>query len=207
LKPRRRGFLQVGIDGVLAALVRSQAVAAASTALYRNQLIHSGSVAVKYNDRNGSRDFDFLFGRWKIDNQRLKQRLTSCTEWEQFDAIGECAPILGGIGNIDGFESDWNGDFRGMTLRLFDAKSRRWSLYWTSNRTGVLEPPVVGAFVDGVGRFEGADEHDGKPVLARFIWSHITPTSARWEQALSADGGKTWETNWRMQMTRIGRSS
>jgi len=190
---------------LLAQLVRSQAPATAMTALYRNQLIHPLSLSMKSNNHDGSHDFDFWFGCWKIHNERLKRRLVGCTEWEQFDAIGECAPILGGVGNIDSFESDWDGDFRGMTLRLFDRKSKNWSLYWASNRTGTLEPPVVGAFADGVGRFEGADEHDGKPVRVRFLWSHITATSARWEQALSADGGKTWETNWRMRMTRIAQ--
>ena len=39
-------------------------------------------------------------------------------------------------------------------------------------------------------------EHDGKPVLCRFTWSRTDTSSPRWEQALSEDGGKTWETNW-----------
>lgn len=192
------------IGSVLTALARSQSLAA-STALYRNQFIDFKGASMTRNSCNGSHDFDFLFGQWRIHNQRLKQRLVGCTDWEQFDAIGDCAPILGGIGNMDSFESDWGGDFRGMTLRLFDLKSKQWSLYWASNRSGVLEPPVVGAFQNGIGRFEGADEHLGKTVLARFIWSHITPTSAHWEQALSDDDGQTWETNWRMRMTRIGQ--
>jgi hypothetical protein len=183
----------------------SQSPAAASTASHRNQTIDSEVTTMTRDPRDGAHDFDFLFGHWRIQNERLKQRLVGCTDWEPFDAIGECAPILGGIGNIDSFDSDWGGDFRGMTLRLFDLKSKRWSLYWASNRSGVLERPVVGEFHNDVGRFEGADEHEGKPVLLRFIWSHITPLSARWEQALSDDGGKTWETNWRMQMTRIGQ--
>ena len=60
----------------------------------------------------------------------------------------------------------------------------------------------MGRFEDGRGTFHGDDELDGKPIRVVFRWTDITPTSARWEQAFSADGGKTWETNWRMTMTR-----
>jgi hypothetical protein len=36
----------------------------------------------------------------------------------------------------------------------------------------------------------------------RYIWSDITETSARWEQAFSVDDGRTWETNLIMEFTR-----
>jgi hypothetical protein len=39
-------------------------------------------------------------------------------------------------------------------------------------------------------------------IYMRFIWSEITETSSRWEQAFSADGGKTWEINWIMEFIR-----
>ena len=38
----------------------------------------------------------------------------------------------------------------------------------------------------------------------RFVWSKITANSAHWEQAFSADGGATWETNWHMDFARAG---
>ena len=44
----------------------------------------------------------------------------------------------------------------------------------------------------------------GKPIVVRFIWSNITETSTRWEQAFSPDGRvQTWEVNWIMESTRI----
>jgi len=154
---------------------------------------------------DGAHDFDFYYGRWRIQNERLTERLVGSNDWQRFEAIQECRPILGGLGNIDDFVTDEFGPgvFMGMTLRLFDKATQKWSIWWASNRKGGLEPPVTGAFVDGVGRFEGDDVHNGIPVRVRFIWSDIGADRALWQQAFSADGGKTWETNWRMHMTRL----
>jgi hypothetical protein len=65
----------------------------------------------------------------------------------------------------------------------------------------------VGSFANGVGVFEGRDELDGRPIVTRFVWSGITDTAARWEQAFSPDEGRTWETNWIMTMTRLSHQS
>lgn len=150
-----------------------------------------------------ARDFDFLFGMWKIKNTRLLERFQGCTDWETFEATGTAQPILGGIGNIDDFvPKDWRPNFLGMTLRLFNPATQQWSIYWASNQTGKLEPPVIGGFTGGIGIFEGEDVMSGKSVQVRFIWSQITPVSARWEQEFSQDSGVNWETNWIMEFTR-----
>ena len=39
-------------------------------------------------------------------------------------------------------------------------------------------------------------------MLATYVWSDVTEQTAHWEQAFSADGGQTWETNWIMDLTR-----
>jgi hypothetical protein len=157
--------------------------------------------------RDGSHDFDFLTGRWRILNERLKERLRGCTEWEIFEAISEARLLPGGLGNIDHFFTDhWPG-FVGMSVRLYDLRTRRWKIYWASNRTDGFEPPVVGSFDEnGVAVFEGSQELDGRPIVVRFTWSNVTGDSARWEQAFSPDDGRTWEKNWIMTMTRIGGS-
>ena len=153
---------------------------------------------------NGSHDFDFWIGRWNIRNERLKARLVGSTEWETFAATGEAHFLPGGLGNIDQFvASEWRPGFVGMTVRLFDQTSQLWRIYWADNIRRVFDPPVIGAFnADGVGVFEGDDEHEGTAVRVRFKWTHETPATARWEQAFSPDGGATWETNWIMHMTR-----
>ena len=66
----------------------------------------------------------------------------------------------------------------------------------------MLFPAVSGRFRDGTGLFYGDDAYQGRDVRVRFVWSGITPVSARWEQAFSADGEQTWEVNWIMELTR-----
>ena len=91
-----------------------------------------------------------------------------------------------------------------MSLRLFDPVTRLWASYWAdSRRCGVLEPPVLGSFSDGVGVFECDDTFDGRPIVVRYVWSGMTPSTARWEQSFSDDGGETWETNWTVEHSRL----
>jgi hypothetical protein len=150
-------------------------------------------------------DFDFLFGHWSVLNRRLRRRLVGSCEWEEFAAEMVARPLLDGMGNEDEFRTDHDGGMIGMSFRFFDPRSRLWSIYWAdSRRCGRLDPPVVGSFADGVGMFEGTDTHQGRAVRVRFIWSRTDAPEPRWEQAFSADGGQTWETNWIMELSPAG---
>ncbi len=145
-------------------------------------------------------DFDFLIGNWKVANRKLKQRLAGCTEWDEFTAHSVAWSLLGGSANIDQFT--FPDGTSALTLRLYEPDREQWSLNWATSTEGRLFPPVVGGFADGKGLFYGDDVHDGTPVRVRYIWSDITPTSARWEQAYSTDQEQTWETNWIMELER-----
>jgi hypothetical protein len=61
---------------------------------------------------------------------------------------------------------------------------------------------MIGGFENRRGEFYAQEPFEGKQIFSRFIWSEITATSCRWEQAFSPDGGKTWETNWIMEFVR-----
>lgn len=149
--------------------------------------------------------FDFEYGHWSVRHRRLRDRLAGCVTWEEFDATATCAPVLGGVGNIEEMFMPSIGAI-GMALRLFDQATGRWSIYWSTDTTGRLEPPVVGTFHGGVGTFEGDDELRGEPIRVRFVWDEIAPDSARWTQsfrrATVTDHDAVWETNWVMTFSR-----
>ncbi len=151
-------------------------------------------------------DWDWLAGRWTVKHKRLKERLTGCTEWDEFAGTSMTWITLGGLGTVDdNYIEAPNGPYRASSFRAFDAKSGQWSIWWLDGRNPTyIEPPVKGGFSGGVGTFEGDDTLRGKPIRVRFRWSDTTPTSARWEQAFSPDGGSTWEVNWAMDFTRAG---
>ena len=154
--------------------------------------------------RPSKHDFDFLFGSWKVHNRYLRGRLRQSTEWIEFDAHTQTDPLLHGFGHLDRYTAVRDGSpFEGITLRLFDPTTGQWSVHWADTaRARTLLPPMVGRFIGGVGEFYGDETVDGKKVLCRFLWTRPSADSARWEQALSDDGGKTWETNWIMTFTR-----
>ncbi len=150
-------------------------------------------------------DFDFLVGKWKVHHFRLKERLAGSHEWVEFDGTSQFWKTMGGLGNVDDNVIELpGGTYRAISVRGYDPKTGTWAIWWLDARNPhKIEPPVIGNFENGVGTFIGDDTFNGKPIKVRFIWSRITTNSAHWEQAFSPDGGKTWETNWRNDFTRI----
>lgn len=148
-------------------------------------------------------DFDFMFGSWTVRHRRLKARLSNCTEWETFDGTSATSPILGGHGNLEDNEVDFpGGSYRAVALRSFDTDAGQWAIWWLDQRAPHnLDVPVVGQFVDNIGTFFADDSIEETPIKVRFLWKRgVTP---KWEQAFSVDDGKSWETNWIMEFTRV----
>ena len=142
-------------------------------------------------------DFDFLTGEWKIGHRRLQDK-----QWDQFDGEATVVGLLGGIASVEELRIP-SQNFSGMGMRLLDVERKSWADYWVNSKSGIMNPPSWGSFADGVGRWAAEEVEDGKPVIVRGVWDRVTPASCRWTQALSRDGGKTWEDNWIMHWRRV----
>ena len=161
----------------------------------------NGELQIVASAGSSQNDFDFLVGKWKMLHRRLNKRLENCTDWTEFESVDENRKILNGIGDIDTFSTtELPGNegklFEGFTLRLFNPKTRLWSLYWVPSTTGVLDPPVVGSFENNVGHFFTRDTFNGRPIIMMFRWDARDKERPIWSQAFSPDNGKTWEWNW-----------
>lgn len=145
-------------------------------------------------------DFNFLAGEWKISHRRLKDAASKT--WDEFSGEATCWTILGGVGSVEELRIPAR-NFSGMGLRLLDVEKKVWSDFWVNAKSGVLTTPgTTGSFEKGVGTFEADDEDAGKPIKVRGVWDRITPTSCRWYQEISNDGGKTWQLQWTMDWRR-----
>ena len=153
--------------------------------------------------RDGQRDFDFEIGTWKTHLRRLVKPLTGSTTWVEYDGTTTVRKVWDGRANLVELDvAGPAGRLQVLSLRLYDPATRQWSLNSASIGGGGMAPPSVGVFRDGRGTFYNDETLGDRPIRVRFVISDITPTSVRFEQAFSADGGKTWEVNWEALDTR-----
>jgi hypothetical protein len=149
-------------------------------------------------------DFDFELGNWDIHLQRLADRLANSHTWVKFDGTSVTRKVWDGRSQIEEFETDSpTGHIEGLTLRLYNPETHEWRLYWANSKVGVLDPPQIGQFKNGVGAFYAQDSWKGKMVIVRFLWTNTTTNKPHFEQSYSDDGGKTWEVNWITDQTRV----
>lgn len=156
------------------------------------------AVAPSAAQRDGSHDFDWEIGRWTTELRYMPEPLTGSKRWLEYRGTSDVRSVLGGRANLVELSvAGPAGRIEGASLRLYNPQSRQWTLNFANIRNGQLTAPVHGAFdASGRGLFYGVDTVDGRAVLVRFVISNVTPNSARFEQAYSADAGATWEINW-----------
>lgn len=150
-------------------------------------------------------DFDFLQGKWKVANRKLKVRLNNSSNWEEFESELHMRKALNGLGNVENYYASFDGTpFEGLAVRLFNPHTRLWTIYWMDTNGMLMDQhPVTGSFENGIGKFYANDKFGGKDILVIYQWDATNPNQPIWSQAFSVDRGKTWEWNWEMKLTKI----
>ena len=193
----RKSMLVFGLIGALLVFLTVRLQAQSGTA--STQQAVSGK-------RDGQHDFDSLVGTWKFHLKRLNRRLVGSTDWVELDGTTVCRKVLEGRAEVEEVNvesADKRTHIQGLALRLYNPESHQWSIYWVNGADGIMEQnPMVGEFSNGRGEFYNQQVYEGRAIYARFTWSGINSNSPHFEQAFSADGGKTWETNWITDQTR-----
>jgi hypothetical protein len=153
---------------------------------------------------DGQHDFDFEVGVWRTHLTRRLHPLTGSAIWMEYDGTTTVRPVWNGAANLIELVVDGPaGHFAGLSLRTYNPQTHQWSLSFSNILDGQIAAPTVGSFANGRGEFYQQDTLGGRAIMVRFVISGITRTAVHFEQAFSADGGKSWEVNWIADDTRI----
>ena len=164
----------------------------------------SGELVIVPSATSSQKDFDFYIGKWQIRNTKLKSRLDNCNEWTEFESTDDTTHLLKGFANMNKFAATFDGEpFEGIALRLFNPKTRLWSIYWADSSAVSFDPPMVGSFDGDIGKFYCKDIFKGKEIIVLFHWDKSDNDNPIWSQAFTDNNGKTWEWNWYMYASRI----
>jgi hypothetical protein len=154
--------------------------------------------------RDGRHDFDFEIGTWRTHLKRLAHPLSESSEWLEYEGVTTVRKVWNGRANLVELTADGpDGHFEGLNLRLYNPRSRQWSLNFANSSDGTLGQPTIGGFIDGRGEFYDQEDFNGRAIFVRFVITPLDADTIRFEQAFSDDGGKTWEINWVATDTRV----
>ena len=151
-------------------------------------------------------DFDWEIGDWKVHLRRLLHPLSGSNVWAEYQGSAHVRKIWNGRANL--LELQLNGPaghIEGLSLRLYNPQSQKWSVYFATSDDATLGTPMVGQFKNSHGEFSDRELFHGKMIDLHFVFSNVTTRSFHGEQSFSPDGGRNWETNWIEDFTRAQR--
>lgn len=149
-------------------------------------------------------DFDFEFGpTWTAHLRLLPHRFVGSHDWIDYHGTLLTHKLWTGQGNMSELVvSNGKSNIVGGALHLYNPDTRQWSVWFANAVTGTLGVPSVGHFEGGRGVLYDREPQSGRMVTVRQIFSNISAHTFNFDQAFSADNGKTWETNLTIRYTR-----
>jgi hypothetical protein len=165
-------------------------------------VIHA-SRAAPAAPRDGQHDFDFNVGVWRTHITRVVHPLDRSSASIEMSGLVTVREIWGGRAKLEEIEVDGpKGHWEGMSVFLYNPASHQWSQTFINSASGAYTGALIGSFANGVGELFSEDTSDGHAMLVRGVWSNITPTSHRYEESYSDDGGKTWARAFTANLTK-----
>jgi hypothetical protein len=148
------------------------------------------------SDSSDSHDgFAFLLGTWQTHSMRLLHPFAGDRAWESCHGTSVVRSFWRGRGSLEDANLRCQGrPAKAVAMRLYDGAEQQWLLYSGTQGKGLmLGLPPAGSFVErGVGDFYATEMYEGERVTVRDRWE-ARDGNPHYEQALSLDGGKTWE--------------
>jgi len=139
-------------------------------------------------------DFEWEIGERKVHLRRLPHPLTASKKWVEFEGRAHVRKLWNGRANL--LELKLNGPachIEGLSLRLYNPESGRWSVYFATSGDGTLGTPGGSSMAVANSSIRILR---GKTIDVHFVFSDVTENSFDGEQSFSADSDKNWETNW-----------
>lgn len=138
--------------------------------------------------------FDFWIGdwdaTWKNPDGSESHGRNTVTRHMDGKAVKESFSVLDGP----------TKGYKGESYSVFEKRSQQWKQTWIDNGGGYLE---FTGHADGDTRiFARSMVINGKVMMARMRFYNIQPNSFSWDWESSADEGKTWKLNWRIEYRR-----
>jgi hypothetical protein len=128
------------------------------------------------------RQLDFWVGEWAVLNRKGQHVGNSSVRL----ILDKCVVF-----------ENWTGD-RGLTgksFNLFNRQTGKWDQIWVSSAGNLTK--YSGEFKDGAMRYTADDrDEQGHPVLLRLTFFPVSADEVRQLGEASADGGKTWKTQY-----------
>lgn len=152
---------------------------------------------------DGAHDFDFARGSWHTHATQIADPFDGGTHVTIMDGTKIARPIWNGRGWLEEIEADGpNGHWEGATLFIYNPKAGQWTQQYVDG-SGEFEAPTIGSFKNGRGEFYGTTVFEGRIVLTRGVWSDISANGHHFEISYSRDGGRSWATAFKADLTRI----
>jgi len=157
----------------------------------------SGSGRPALTPAREASQFDFLIGQWElVVTPKVNSLAAKIHGAPTFVGTWKAWRAVDGFGVEDEtriVDRSGNPTALGQALRVYNANERRWVMtsidaYRGKATSATGEWKGTEMVITG----QGADE-EGKPLQTRTRFFDITPTSFKYQQDRSSDGGKSWD--------------